>query len=359
MKKKLIKFTIKYDSTIKSTIQKMNKSGHKTLVVCDYNYLFLGTISDGDLRRAILKYNFSHSINAIYNKKAIFFKLENLNLNKIKSLFIKKNIDLIPLVDNKGLINDIIFSNILSKKNNKILLKNKIHPKVPAVIMAGGKGSRMKPLNNILPKALMPFKDKTVLLEIIEFFFSHNIKNIFLSVNHQKNIIKTYIHSLNLKNKISYLNEKFFLGTAGSLKKMQKYNAENFFVINCDVLFNFNLKDFYNYHLDLKSDITVLCVNKISRIEYGVCKTDIKKNIINIIEKPNYNFKIVSGLYLINKKVLKFIKNDEYLDMNVLIERSIKSNLKVVSYDIADKQYMDIGTIDNLINNSFKFDNLS
>ena len=255
----------KYDS-LKKALEIFDKSGDKCLVVVDKNQKFAGTLSNGDIRRSILKkIGLSAKIEKIYNKKSIFFydnKYTNENLIKI---FTKRKIDIIPIINNKRKIVDI-------KKYYEFISDEKIKINVPVVIMAGGQGTRMKPFTNILPKPLIPINNKTVIEHIMDNFLKYNINNFYFSLNYKSKILKTYLSELKSIFKIKFLTEKKELGTIGALRLLRNKIKKPFFVINCDTILNIDYLEFYNFHKKNKFDITIVASKKSIQFPYGVCQ---------------------------------------------------------------------------------------
>ena len=190
MNKKII---ITKETKITDALNRLKNSGSRCLVVLDKNDTVIGTLSDGDLRKKIISAgNTKGIIKDVYNKKPYTIKLKDINLNskKIFDLFVKKKLPLIPIVDdkNKKYIKSLFYEDLLKEK--KIKLK-KID--CPVVIMAGGKGTRLKPFTNILPKPLMPLKNKTVIENIILSFAEQGFHDFIITINYKSEILKSYL----------------------------------------------------------------------------------------------------------------------------------------------------------------------
>ena len=189
----------------------------KCLVVVNKKKLFLGTLSDGDVRKAILIKNatIDTSIKKFYNQNAKFFFEKEFTPNQVKKLLISKRYNIIPIVNKKNVITDILLLRDLF--NNK---KNKRKLNVPVVIMAGGRGTRMEPFTKILPKPLIPIHEKPLIEHIIEKFTSAGISKFYMSVNYKSHILKAFFKELQGEHKIKFINENEPLGTAGSLRSL-------------------------------------------------------------------------------------------------------------------------------------------
>lgn len=184
-KAKLKKFIIYEQSTIKDTINEISKSGKKCLIVCTKENYLLGTISDGDIRKSLLKNNnLNLKIKNIYNKKPISIKNNQNNPEKINKIFVQKKLDLIPIVDSKNKLQDIIFwDSFFSNDKNKKIKNNEL-----IIIMAGGVGSRMRPYTNILPKPLLSFDGKAMIDIVFENFQKNNFNKFLVSLNYKANL---------------------------------------------------------------------------------------------------------------------------------------------------------------------------
>ena len=279
-------------------------------------------------------------IDKIYNKNPVFLKENNFNLNHAKKILIKNKLDLIPVVDdNLKLKNYITWKSFLQNNNFKNIRKINL----PVIIMAGGKGTRLGIFSKILPKPLLPFDDNTLIETIINKFKSYGVKNFFLSVNYKANLIKSYFKDYKNFVNINFIHEKKPGGTAGSLSLIKNKIKSDFIVSNCDVVFNFDYYDLIKVHKSAKNDISLVVSKKIFDIPYGVCKFDKKGKLEEIIEKPQYDFLINTGLYVFNKKILNIIKKNSFLDMNDLLEKALSLDLKIGEYIINEDQWFDLG----------------
>ena len=335
------------NSTIFAAFSKFNKLGVKTLVVSDSKNNMLGVLSDGDLRRAILKNNdLSTKITKFYNKKPFFLLEANFTNKKCRELFLKNELEIIPNIDDKKKIIKIIkWSQFFSKKK---LSQSKID--IDVIIMSGGKGTRLKPFTNILPKPLMPIQGRPIIELIIEKFLENGCNNFYLPIHYKSELIKAFFQELKPNYKISFIKEKNQLGTIGGLslvKNKLKKNKENIFVVNCDVLHNFNYYDFYNHHIKNKFDITLIASTKNFKIPYGVCEINKMGHLKLIKEKPEQNFLVNTGFYLIKKKIINLIPAKKHYDFTDLIVSAKKRGLKIGVYPIDDHNWTDIGQINS------------
>ncbi len=195
----MLNLKIKPKTTLLEAMKLMNNLGERCLIVVDNSNKLLGTLTDGDLRRRFLSgADFKSRVEKVYNKKPTFVVRGNYNLKEVKNLMYNKNIDIIPIVDNKMKILDFIKfrSKVNNKKENQSILKKSI-----VFIMAGGKGTRLAPFTDVLPKPLLPLNKKTVIEHIIEKFTSVGVKDFYLSINYKSLILKSYFKELNEDSK--------------------------------------------------------------------------------------------------------------------------------------------------------------
>jgi len=213
--------------------------------------------------------------------------------------------------------------------------------KIKAIILAGGKGRRLKPFTYILPKPLVPVGEKPILSILLQQLKKYGIKDVVLCVNHMAELIMSYFgRGEKLGVNIEYSMEEKELGTVGPLKLIKDL-PDNFLVMNGDLLTDMNFIDFFNYHIKNKKLLTVSTYTRVVNIDFGVVKTS--NNIINdFIEKPNYTFKVSMGVYAFNKKVLDYVPDNEFFGFDKLMLTLLKNNVDIASYDY-NGYWLDIG----------------
>lgn len=333
------KLLINYNSTIKEALRIISKEGVRCLIVTDAKKKMLGTLSEGDLRRSILKeFNLNNKIKFLYKKNPKFFFEDEIDDKKIKKIFLKDKLDLIPIVDQHKKIVKVIFWNDIFNKNFQ---KKKYN--VDVVIMSGGKGKRLLPFTEILPKSLIPIKEKPVISHIIDNFKDQGFGKTKVIVNYKADVLKAYLSQYKKNDKINIFHEKKPLGTAGGLYLLKNKISKFFFVSNCDILTNFSYKDLLDFHINSKNDFTLVASAKNFSIPYGVCVLKKKGSLKRIKEKPNLDFLVSIGLYLMDKKILSLIKKNSFLDMSDLINKLQLKKCKVGVFPIDDSSWTDIG----------------
>ena len=335
--------TIIYDKKIKlsNIITKLDNSRSKTLFVLNKKRVLIGVISDGDIRRCIIKNKgLNFIIDDVINYEPISV-IQNVTFEKLDFLFKNFSLKAIPILDKNKKIKKILHLSELHKMNFPQSLKKSI--KISAVIMAGGQGTRMKPFTEILPKSLIPLGGKPILSKILDNFISTNVTNIFVSINSSSRILKAF-YSNEKSKKIKFIEETKPLGTIGSLRLMKKKLTKNFFITNCDTLVRCDYSEIIDFHNKNKSVLTVVGCEIDQTIPYGICKIDKKNNnLTEIIEKPKNKFITNTGFYVANKSIIDLIPKNKKFDMDQLINLILNNNLKVSLYKITQNQWMDLG----------------
>ena len=332
-------------STIKETIKKFNEVGEKVLIVVDENNHLLGTITDGDIRRYILNMGkIEGTIENVYNKNPRFiYPYESKE--KAKQIMLENKIEILPVIDNQRKVVDfIVWTDLFENKFEYYQFTEKID--IPVVIMAGGKGTRLDPFTKVLPKPLLPVKDKTILEHIIESFKKFGFYKFILILNYKGKLIESYFNSIDKDYSVEFLWEDDFYGTAGALYLLKDVDTQHFFVSNCDILLKINYMDVLKTHKQLKSDFTTITSIKHYKVPYGVVETEKNNFVKKINEKPEMTFQINTGVYLINKNTLDYIPEKKYLDMPNLIHLLIENKQKVLAYLINESDYFDTGQWD-------------
>jgi len=214
--------------------------------------------------------------------------------------------------------------------------------KVPLIIMAGGKGTRLKPFTDIFPKPLVPINNLPTVEHIINYFRGSGVKKIYLTLNYKKKLIKSYFED-NKIYKLKYIEEKKILGTAGSLGLIKKWIKSDFFVCNCDTIVKINLRKFYEFHVNEKFDITIVAATKKHGFPYGSCQLDRKGKLKKIIEKPHTNHLVNIGLYIIKPKIINMIPVNKATNMDELLTKAKKENKKIGVFPVDDNSWIDVG----------------
>jgi len=331
------KHCILQDATVKEAMKKMDVGAHKTLVVTGKTGKLLGILSDGDIRRHLLNNGgLGDNISRIFNRHPILYR-KNYNPKELRRSMVTKKIEAIPVIDKNGHLIEIVFWENLFE--NKKRIDNKVT--CPVVIMAGGKGTRLEPFTRILPKPLIPVGDKPIVEIIMDRFAEYGVNLFYLIVNYKGEMIKSYFDNIETNYTINYIWEKEFLGTAGSLRFLPDNIPETFIVSNCDVIIDADYSDLVSFHTSSKNCLTMVGAALHHTIPYGVIKMA-DSCVKEIVEKPEYDFTVNTGIYVLNKDVLRFF-NDGHFHITELIEKLIQMKEKVGVYFVTEKSYVDVG----------------
>ena len=331
---------IQPNMTLIEALRYMDTIEKKLLVICEDDR-FVGVISIGDIQRAILsKADLSDRVDK-YIRNDMIFAHESDELEKIKKMMLQDRIESMPVVDDADrLVNIIKWEDIFEGKKSSITKKIDY----PVVIMAGGKGTRLKPITNIIPKPLIPISQKTIIEEIMDQFLAVGANNFYLSVNYKADVIERYFENLDNKSyDIHFIKEDEPLGTAGALYYLRDKLKTPFFVSNCDILVDLNLEDLVDYHQKNGNIATVVSVIKEYKIPYGTLETAKKGLLIDLKEKPVETYQINSGLYFISPEVFEYMKEKEYLDITDLLKRLVQEKRKVGVLPVSEGSWTDMG----------------
>lgn len=324
-----------------SAFKQMDKIAHKLLLVFE-GEKFLNILSVGDIQRAIIKnISLNTPVSQILRKEARIAKSTD-SIEEIKKEMIQNRAECMPIVDNHGNIVDVIFWEDVFGDNERRIVNNL---KLPVVIMAGGIGTRLKPITNVFPKPLIPIGEKTILETILDRFIDVGCNQFYISVKYKAEIIKYYFEALNNFNyKIKYLTEEKPLGTAGSLYLLKNKINDTFFVSNCDILIEEDYGEIYKYHKDNKNELTIIAAIKHYPIPYGIINTGDNGKLESLNEKPEFTFKINSGMYILEPHLLDEIPKNKFFHITNLIENVQKRKGKVGVFPVSEGAWMDIGS---------------
>lgn len=322
-------------SKLRQALEIIDSGAMKIALVVDENQKLLGTLSDGDIRRAILKgMSLDAGIEAIYCRTPTTCGI-NDSKEKILQLAVAHRLFQIPVVDNEGRIVGVVEVDDFLRPSNHT---NKV------VLMAGGLGTRLKPLTDNMPKPMLHVGDKPILATIIENFAKYGYTDVVLSVSYKSHIIEEYFGDGSAFGvNIDYVNETKRMGTAGALGIMRDKLTEPFFVMNADLLTNINFEHLHNYHTSHDAIATMAVREYDFQVPYGVVNIQ-DGRISSIEEKPTHKFFVSAGIYMLEPRSLEFIPNDEFFDMPSLFEKLIADGRNAVSFPIRE-YWLDIGRL--------------
>lgn len=331
-------------SSLIDALKLMDQINKKLLLVFN-GPIFKGLLSVGDIQRAIL--NGEPLEGKVQDSMRSNFKYgtEDTSFDEIKSVMVQQRMEMFPILNNDGDLVKVHYWEDLFGQEDQIAVEQFSSP---VVIMAGGFGTRLRPLTHVLPKPLIPIGEKTMLEEIISRFQIHGVKDYFISVNYKADLIKFYLDSANLGVNFECYTEDKPLGTAGSLFILKGKLKETFFVTNCDILIEDDYHKILSYHQEQKNEITLVSAFKHIPISYGTLETGAGGVLKQIKEKPELTFQINSGMYVLEPHLLEEIPENEFFHITHLIDKVLHRKGKVGVFPVSEKSWKDIGEVNEL-----------
>jgi len=327
-------YVVNVNSSLIDVLKKIDEtsSTQTVFVVNDENKL-LGTITDGDIRRAFINgLTFDNPLIDFICKDFSYLEFKSKNFEKLK-LLREEKFKAVPVISDSGEIVRIIDFTVM-----KSLLP------VDAVIMAGGVGTRLKPLTNNTPKPLLKIGNKEIISYNFDRLYQYGIFNQYITVNYLGNQIKDFCVNYNDEIKFKIIKEDKFLGTAGSLSLIDDFENDTILLMNSDLLTNIDYEDFYRSFKEKKADIMVASIPYDVSLPYAIFETNNinNKHIKSFKEKPTYTHYANAGIYLMKKSILRYIPKHEFFNATDLMNAVINNNDKLIHFPITG-YWLDIG----------------
>jgi len=326
-------------NTLLDAMKLMDEIKVKTLFVLNGED-FEGIITLGDIQRAIINnVSLKDDVGSILNKKKIYGYLTE-GEDVIKDKMRRMRAEVMPILDEKGELVDVWFWSDLFEKSD-LTEREKIN--LPVVIMAGGKGTRLKPITNVIPKPLVPIGDKTILETIMDQFEEIGCTKFYMSVNYKADMMKYYLGQLDHKYDIEFFQEEKPLGTIGSVSLLKDKINTPFFVSNCDSINDQDYRDVYDYHVENHNDLTIVTMVKSFRIPYGVIETGEDGLMVSLSEKPELTYQVNTGVYILNPTCIDEIPENEFFHITHLMEKIKARGGRVGCYPVSEHSWKDMG----------------
>lgn len=324
--------------TILDALNRINNihEGPLVLFVVDSENKVIGSLTDGDIRRTLIKgISVTETVEKAVHRNFNFLR-KNVN-DDVKNIHIQRELKmkLVPVLDENNQIYEII-----NLEKYKTLLP------VDAVLMAGGKGERLRPLTEKTPKPLIKVGEKCIIDYNIDSLISYGIKNIFVTVNYLGEQLEEHFKEKRDGIKINTVKEPKYLGTIGSIKFVESFYNDTILVMNSDLFTNIDYEDFYLHFKEHDADMSVAAVPYIVKVPYGVFNLE-GRNIKGVTEKPTISYYANAGIYLIKKELLKLIPENKFYNATDFMSSLINNNYKVIRYPISG-YWIDIGQHDEL-----------
>ncbi len=330
---------ISIDDTILSALQKMD--GHRTKLV----FVFDGDRFDciltiGDIQRAIIRQSaLTDPVSTILDRDKIYASIKE-SIDEVKKVMMKDLIDCMPVLNDAGEIVDVLFWNDVFSDS---VVQNREKINLPVVIMAGGKGSRLKPITNVIPKPLVPVGDKTILEVIMDQFESIGCHKFYMSVNYKADMMKYYLNHLDHQYDIEFFMENKPLGTIGSVSLLKGKITTPFFVSNCDSINEQDYRDVWEYHVNNHNDMTIVTMVKSFKIPYGVIETGKDGLMTALREKPEQTYQVNTGVYILNPELIDEIPEGEFFHITHLMDKIQKRGGRVGCFPVSEQSWKDMG----------------
>ena len=330
---------ISINDTIVSALKQMD--GHRTKLVFVFDGdKFECILTIGDIQRAIIRQaNLSDPISTILDRDKIYVSDKD-SIEHIKDVMFKELIDCMPVLNDAGEIVDVLFWHDVF---TEAVADNRAKIDLPVVIMAGGKGTRLKPITNVIPKPLVPVGDKTILEVIMDQFEGIGCKKFYMSVNYKADMMEYYLSQLDHKYDIEFFMEDKPLGTIGSVLLLKGKITTPFFVSNCDSINEQDYRDVYDYHINNHNDMTIVTMVKNFTIPYGVIETGEDGLMVSLKEKPEHTYMVNTGVYILNPELIDEIPEGEFFHITHLMEKVKARGGRVGCFPVSEDAWKDMG----------------
>lgn len=329
------------DATIIQTMKLMDERTTKLLLVFE-DECFLGIVTNGDIQRAIIaNVPFETPVGQIVNNKGKKYAHKDDKRESIKEWMLTKRAEMMPVVDENGQLIDVVFwDEVLGNTPSS---DNRPKIELPVVIMAGGKGTRLRPITNVIPKPLVPVGDKTILEVIMDQFESIGCHKFYMSVNYKSDMMKYYLSQLPHQYDIEFFQEERPLGTIGSVSLLKGKISTPFFVSNCDSINEQDYRDVWDYHVANNNDMTIVTMVKSFKIPYGVIETGEDGLMTAIKEKPEQTYQVNTGVYILNPGLINEIPEGEFYHITHLMGKVQARGGRVGCFPVSERSWKDMG----------------
>lgn len=326
-------------ASILDALKQMDSIAYKLLIVVEGSK-YLGLLSIGDIQRSIINnINISEPIATIMRNDYIVSQPDD-TIDQIKGTMLKIRSEFMPVINSDNSIIDVHFwKDLFEEKDSQPLKKFNL----PVIVMAGGFGTRLRPLTYVIPKPLIPIGEKSMIEEIFNRFGRHGCEQFHISVNYKADLIKYYISEKKLPYNVSYFEEDKPMGTAGSLSLLKDKISTTFFVSNCDILIEQDYSEILEYHKKNKNEITMVAAIKNFNIPYGTIIAAEDGLLQSMEEKPNLTYLINAGLYILEPHLLNEIPDNKFYHITHLIEKIRVKGGRVGVFPVSEKSWKDIG----------------
>ena len=327
-------YSIPQTATIREALKRINEtsgSGQMLFVLNDKQQV-VATLSDGDIRRGLVAgHELNESVEQIMFRNFRYLQMGNIQIEQLRQ-FREQQLPIVPILDKDGRLCDII-----NLRKQKSLLP------IDAVIMAGGKGERLRPLTLTTPKPLLPVGNKAIIDHNVDRLISYGVEHISVTVNYLAEQLEEHYKKPHLDVQVECVREPKFLGTMGAVRLVKKFYNNVVLVMNSDLFTDIDFEDMYLHFIENKADMSIAAVPYTVSIPFGICDLD-GRDVKGIVEKPTYNYYANAGIYMLRREVINMIPENEFYNATDLIDALVKNGNKVIRYPLKGT-WIDIGTL--------------
>lgn len=331
--------------SVVEALERIDKNAHGILFIVSEDGSLTGSVTDGDIRRWLIATGeLSSTVQKIMNRSPKF--LYEADRQKAEEYMNEHVLRALPVLNKKRQIVEIVFhpgKEICVSDKKSSLFKT-----IPVIIMAGGKGTRLYPFTKILPKPLIPIGDIPIIVRIINQFCMYGVSDFYLTVNYRKEMIKSYFADLELPCRIHYIEEEIPLGTAGSIRLIERTFHTPVIVTNCDILIRADYENIIEYHEMSHNALTIVSALKNVTIPYGVLHAGEEGIVTLLEEKPRLDYFVNTGMYVLQPELLKMIPEKTFYHMTDLTDVLLKNGEKVGMYPVSEDSFLDMGEFEEM-----------
>ncbi len=332
--------------TVVEAMQKIDANAKGVLFIVDKERRLQGIVTDGDIRRWIIKTTDlqEHVLNMMNKSPKYIYWNE---IHTAAGYMDKLKINILPVLDSQNRVIEIIVKDG-KDKTDAMRLDRHLLQDVDVVIMAGGKGTRLYPYTKILPKPLIPIGDVPIMERIIGRFCDYGVRHFIATLNYRKTMIRSYFADLMTTYQMDYVEENQPLGTAGSLQLITSGFDKPFIVTNCDILIDADYEDIYRHHCESGNEMTIVAALKDVVVPYGVIHAKENAVVDSMEEKPKMSYFVNTGMYVLNHELLDMIPKNTFYHMTDLADDLLKQGRKVGMYPVSENSFLDMGEFEEM-----------
>lgn len=328
------KYCISQKATIREALKQINDISNiaQMLFVVNVDQQVVATLSDGDIRRGLISgCELTDTVETIMFCNFRYLQAENVDIVQLRQYRLLK-LPVLPILAQDNRLVDVV-----NLRMQKSLLP------IDAIIMAGGKGERLRPLTLTTPKPLLPVGDKAIIDHNVDRLISYGVEHISITTNYLAEQLDDHYKEPYNDVQVQCVRETKFLGTMGSVRLVKEFHNDVVLVMNSDLFTDIDFEDMYLHFIENGADMSIAAVPYTVSIPFGICDLD-GHDVKGIVEKPTYNYYANAGIYMLRREVLDVIPENEFYNATDLIEALVRNNNKVIRYPLKGT-WIDIGSM--------------